>query len=138
MKYYNLIGIQWRRQPKKKWEVRTSFLCWLAVESYNIQNYTCMDPPYIKHFSTDLRKSQEGSEQEWVGPGPPIPPVATPLLTWKIISNTHQLNATNHRSIIWNHQIIINIIVLFFRTGNKNANARTSHCMQKGGLGAGI
>ena len=24
-------------------------------------------PPYIKHFSTDLRKSQEGSEQKWGG-----------------------------------------------------------------------
>ena len=35
-------------------------------------------PLYIKHFSTDLRKSQEGSEQKWGGggggPDPPIPP----------------------------------------------------------------
>ena len=37
-------------------------------------------PLYIKHFSTDLRKSQEGSEQKWGGPDPPIPPVATPLI----------------------------------------------------------
>ena len=32
----------------------------------------------MKHFSTDLRKSQEGSEQKW-GADPPIPPVAKPL-----------------------------------------------------------
>ena len=31
-------------------------------------------PLYIKHFSTDLRKSQEGSEQKWGGPDPLIPP----------------------------------------------------------------
>ena len=31
-------------------------------------------PLYIKHFSTDLPKSQEGSEQKWGGPDPPIPP----------------------------------------------------------------
>ena len=44
-------------------------------------NGTPHPPPlYMKHFSTDLRKFQEGSEQKFEGLDPPIPPVATPLV----------------------------------------------------------
>ena len=69
----NIASSQWRRQPKKKWGVRAVFCCWGAVKSYNIHAW---DPPplCIKHFSTDLCQSQEGSEQKWGGPDPPIPP----------------------------------------------------------------
>ena len=66
--------LQWRRQLKKSGGVRAIFFCWGAVKSYNIHAWDPPPPPYIKHFSTDLCKSQEGSEQKWGGPDPPIPP----------------------------------------------------------------
>ena len=55
---------QWRRQPKKSGGPNNFSL---LVSSKKLQ-YTCMGPPpplYIKYFSTDLRKSQERSEQKW-------------------------------------------------------------------------
>ena len=53
------------RQPggvasPKKWGPKKFSL---LVSSEKLQ-YTCMGPPYIKHYSTDLHKSQEGSEQK--------------------------------------------------------------------------
>ena len=53
--------------------VRIIFLCWWAVKSYNINAWDT-PPPYIKHFSTDLRKSQEGSEHKWGVRTHPFPP----------------------------------------------------------------
>ena len=41
----------------KKWGVRTIFLCWWAVKSFNMHARDTSSPSYIKHFSTDLRKS---------------------------------------------------------------------------------
>ena len=62
---------QWRSQPRKSGGPNKMLL---LVSSKKLQ-YTCMGPPplYIKHFSTDLCKSQEGSEQKWGGPDPPPP-----------------------------------------------------------------
>ena len=59
----------------KKWGVQICCCCCM-VSSKMLQltiymHGTPAPPPplYIKHFSTDLRKSQEGSEQKWGGGG---------------------------------------------------------------------
>ena len=43
------------------------------------------------------------------------------------------------RSDVYVNQVSVSVIRIFLQLYNyyKNANARTSHCMQKGGLGAG-
>ena len=55
----------------------------LLVSSQMLQ-YTTWDPIpiYIKHFSSDLRKSQEGSEHKW-GSGPTHPPWRRHWMGWE-------------------------------------------------------
>ena len=65
----------------KKLGVLTIFPCWWAVKVTLYMHGTTPPPPplYIKHFSMDLCKSQEGSsEQKWGIQTHPFP-VETPL-----------------------------------------------------------
>ena len=74
-----ILNISGVASPKKV-GCPNNFFCWWALKSYNIHAWDTPPPLYIKHFSTDLRESQEGSEQKWGVRTLPFPPVATPLL----------------------------------------------------------
>ena len=98
--------------PDQKSGGHNNFSLLVSSQRYNI--HACMGPLSIykkKHFSTDFRKSHEGSEQKWGLLTHPAPIVATPLIS-TTLTGIYRLNKLNiHRKT--NNVIYLNSIPTF-------------------------